>query len=259
MADNAPSSPQAVSLAGTGSGPAVVLSPLTLAYSGVSVGSTSGSLTLTLNNTGNAALSINGIALTGANPADFAESSTCGNSVLPSGSCSINLTFSPSAAGSRTASLILTDNATNSPQTVNVSGTGNAPLAGVTPAGLNFSSQNVGTTSSTQSVTLTNNGNAALSIGGVALMGVNPGDFAETTTCGSALAASGSCTIRVTFAPTLPGSRTAMLSITDNSSNATGSVQSVPLTGTGNGPGSASHPPASLSGVKPREPPVLRR
>src|SRR5260370_8535193 len=84
----------------------------------------------------------------------------------------------------------------------------------------------MGTTSAAQSVTLSNTGNASLNLTSVSASG----DFAQTNTCGSSVAASANCTISVTFTPTASGSRTGTLSITDNAS---GSPQSVSLTGIG--------------------------
>jgi hypothetical protein len=105
-----------------------------------------------------------------------------------------------------------------------------APAVSLSPTSLTFSSQTVNTTSAAQSVTLTNSGNAALTISSIGISGANAGDFSQTNTCGSSLAAGASCTISVTFKPTATGTRTAAVSIADN---ATGSPHTVSLTGTG--------------------------
>ena len=97
---------------------------------------------------------------------------------------------------------------------------------------LTFSSQQVGSSSSSQSVTLTNSGNATLMISGVSTTGTDASDFAQTNTCGSSVNAGANCTIAVTFKPTASGSRTASVSVADN---ATGSPQTVSLSGTGSG------------------------
>jgi len=244
ITDNAPGSPQTVSLTGTGSGPVVALSASNLSFSSQAVGSTSGTQTLTLNNTGNAPLTITSNPVTGTNAGDFSATSTCGSTVAPGGTCTFSVTFAPTASGTRTASLTITDNATNSPQTVNLSGTGTGPTASLSVASLTFN--NVGTTSVPQTLTLSNTGNAALSISGIAFTGANAGDFGETTTCGSSLAVSSSCTITVTFTPAAAGSRTASLNITDNSNNVAGNQQSVSLTGTSTGPIVSLNPPSTL-------------
>ena len=77
---------------------------------------------------------------------------------------------------------------------------------------------------------MSNPGSAALSITSIAIIGTNSGDFAQTNTCGSSVAAGGSCTISVTFTPAAAGARSAAVSITDS---ATGSPHSIALSGTG--------------------------
>jgi hypothetical protein len=104
-----------------------------------------------------------------------------------------------------------------------------APIVSLSTTSLTFSQQYVGTTSAAQNINLTNTGNAALSIASVSLTGTNPGDFSQTNTCGSGVAAGANCSISVTFAPKGAGTRSAALSMTDNAS---GSPQTVNLTGT---------------------------
>ena len=112
-----------------------------------------------------------------------------------------------------------------------------APSAAISPSSLTFSSKNQGTTSSVQNVTLTNSGNAALSITGISVGGTNPSDFQQTNSCGSGVVPGGNCSIGVTFTPSATGSRSATLSIGDNS---TGSPQFVSLAGTGVPPATAA-------------------
>ena len=98
------------------------------------------------------------------------------------------------------------------------------------PTSLTFSSQAVGTTSTAQAVIVTNTlPKATITISSVTVTGTNPGDFAETNTCGT-IVAGGTCTISVTFTPAAAGTRTASVSITNNGG---GSPQTVGLTGTG--------------------------
>jgi HYDIN/CFA65/VesB-like, Ig-like domain/Putative collagen-binding domain of a collagenase len=93
-------------------------------------------------------------------------------------------------------------------------------------ASLSFGNQAVGTSSTPQSVTLANSGNAALTISGMTVSG----DYAQTNNCGGSVAAGGNCAIQVTFHPTTSGTRTGAVTITDNSAN---SPQQIALTGTG--------------------------
>ena len=243
VADNASGSPQTVALSGTGASPGVSLSPSSLSFGNEPVGVVSSSQTITLSNTGNAALSITGLALAGANPSDFAQSNNCGASVAAGGNCTISVTFTPAASGSFTASVSVADNASGSPQTVALSGTGASPGVSLSPSSLSFGNEPVGVVSSSQTITLSNTGNAALSITGLALAGANPSDFAQSNNCGASVAAGGNCTISVTFTPAASGSFTASVSVADNAS---GSPQTVALSGTGASPG-VSLSPSSLS------------
>jgi len=222
ITDNAAGSPQTVSLTGTGIAPFVKLTPSSLTFSGQQVGTTSASQKVTLKNTGTATLTINTIAASG----DFAQTDTCGSSVAINASCTITVTFTPTAEGTRTGSVSISDNASGSPQAVTLTGTGLAPLVSLSPTTLTFSSQTVGTTSSPQNVTLTNTGNSSLSITSITATG----DYAQTNTCGSSVAAGANCSVSVTFAPTTTGTRNGTITFTDNASD---SPETVSLTGTG--------------------------
>jgi hypothetical protein len=243
VTDNSGGSPQTVSLAGTGTVPSASLSPASLSFGNQSVNTKSGTLTATLTNGGGAPLSLSSIALTGANPGDFAQTNTCGTSVAAGASCSISVTFDPTASGSRSASVSFTDNAGGSPQSLGLSGTGTSVTVSLSPTSLSFGNQSVNTTSGVLTATLTNGGNAGLSLSSIALTGTNPGDFAQTNTCGTSVAAGASCSISVTFDPTASGSRSASVSFTDN---AGGSPQSLGLSGTGTS-ATVSLSPSSLS------------
>src|SRR5271157_2519696 len=103
------------------------------------------------------------------------------------------------------------------------------PAASVAPACFGFGDQNLGMTSGSQPVTLSNTGEGSLTISGIA----TSANFGETDNCGGSVAASGSCTINVTFSPTGIGLLNGTLTITDNSNGVTGSTQTVSLSGTG--------------------------
>ena len=100
------------------------------------------------------------------------------------------------------------------------------------PMNLDFGVRGVGSTSPAKTTTLTNTGNSALTVSGITISGTNPNDFAlvSSTPCGASVAASATCDIKVTFKPSAKGSRTAILSIADSSSD---SPQQVTLTGQG--------------------------
>jgi hypothetical protein len=230
ITDNALGSPQSVSLEGTGIAPApiVSLSSIVLTFANQNVGSTSPSQAILLKNTGYAALNISSIAVTGTNNGDFAQTNTCGSSVVAGASCAINVTFTPTATGTRTASVTITDNASDSPESVSLTGNGVVPILNLATPVI-FGGTAVGTTSS-QSITPSNTGGGPLTISSITITGVNAGDFSQTNTCGTGIAAGGNCTITFIFSPMAAGSRTATLTMTDN---AAGSPQTVSLSGTG--------------------------
>lgn len=242
VADNAAGSPQTAMLSGTGTAPAAPiasLTPATVPFGSLTVGTTSAPMSLTLSNTGNATLNITGITIAGANGSDFAVSTganACGATLAAGASCSIYVSFSPASASSFTATVQVADNAAGSPQTSALTGTGTpppAPVVTLAPTSVAFASQTTGTTSAPTTVTLTNSGNAALTITGISIAGTNPTDFAIATgsnVCGSSVAAGASCNIYVTFSPTSAVSFSASLTIADN---AAGSPQTVALTGSG--------------------------
>jgi hypothetical protein len=223
-------SPQSVALSGTGVAPSVTLGGNSISFGNQNVGTTSGVQMVNLSNTGTATLTIASISIAGANAGDFAQTNTCGGSVAAGANCSISVTFKPTAAGTRSASVKITDNAAGSPQNVALTGTGVTPAVMLSATSLNFGGQLVTTASAAQNVTLTNNGTATLNISSIAVTGANSGDFSETNTCGASVAAAGNCTISVNFKPTATGNRAASVTITDD---AAGSPQAAALTGTG--------------------------
>jgi Beta-propeller repeat/Abnormal spindle-like microcephaly-assoc'd, ASPM-SPD-2-Hydin len=225
ITDSASNSPQTVSLAGTGTAPVIAVSTAALTFSAQVLGSTSASQPVTVSNTGNAVASLSSITATG----DFAQTSNCGTTLAASTSCTVNVTFIPTATGTRTGSLSIVDNAAGSPQAVSLSGTGANSVLNPSPLALAYAAQLVGSTSNPQPVTLTNPGSTAISV-----TSIQPsGDFAQANTCGSSVAANSTCTINVTFTPTASGTRNGTLTITDSASN---SSQTISLTGTGTAP-----------------------
>src|SRR5207244_1867838 len=159
---------------------------------------------------------------------DYAQNNNCGTTLAAGTSCTINVTFTPTVTGTRTGAITITDNAPNSPQTVNLTGNGGAPVVNLSPTSLDFGNQQVGSTSGAQPVTLSNTGTAVLNISSI----VASGDYAQNNNCPLTVAAGANCTINVTFTPTTTGTRTGTITITDDASN---SPQTVNLTGNGTG------------------------
>ncbi len=231
ITDNASGSPHAISLSGTGAGapaPAVTLAPPSLTFTSQTINTTSASQPVTLTNSGNAALTISSIAAS----AQYGQTNNCPASpatLAAAGTCTINVTFTPTATGTQTGSVTITDNASGSPHAIGLSGTGaaaGAPGVSLTPTSLSFPARTVGTTSAAKTVTLKNTGTTTLTITSIA----TSGDYSQTNTCGASRTAGQSCTISVKFKPTAKGTRTGTLTVIDN---ATGSPHTVSLTGTG--------------------------
>jgi YVTN family beta-propeller protein len=106
------------------------------------------------------------------------------------------------------------------------------PTATLAPSSLNLGSEPVGTPSAAQNLTLSSSG-ASLAITSIAFTGTNSSDFSETNNCGSSLNASSSCTISVIFTPSVAGAESATLTVSDDSGGASGTTQTVSLSGTG--------------------------
>ncbi len=147
------SNPMTIAAVLNGAGPAATLSPTSLSFGNQVINTTSVAKTVTLTNTGTAALNISSITTSG----DFAIfSKTCGSTLAVGAKCKVKVTFTPTVLGKLTGTLTFTDNAPNSPQTVALSGTGVLP-ATLTPATATYAAQAVGTTSAAKTFTLTNN------------------------------------------------------------------------------------------------------
>jgi len=122
--DNAPGSPQTVVLSATVINPQAHLSATSLSFGTQKVGTSNAAKAVTLTNTGATALTITSIAIAGTNPLDFVQTNNCPSSLAANAGCTVYVTFKPTASGLRSASVVITDNAQNSPQNISLSGTG---------------------------------------------------------------------------------------------------------------------------------------
>ncbi|HTU41262.1 MAG TPA: choice-of-anchor D domain-containing protein [Candidatus Aquilonibacter sp.] len=225
---------------GAESAAAVSVNPGSLQFSALAVGSTSDAQTVLLRNMGTAALSVSSVTANG----DFAQTNNCGSSVPAASSCTISVTFTPTAQGARSGSVVVQDDAAGAPSSIALSGVGEggsssnpAPDAVLTPSSMAFLSVPVGHSSSPQSVTLTNAGNASLTTSGIQMTG----DFSETDNCPTTLSAGAACTINIVFTPTVEGNRSGSLTVSEKSS-----VQTASLTGVGSA-ASVQVSPAALT------------
>ena len=228
VASNDPASPATATLKGTGN-PAgsLTILPIAQAFPATTVGSNSSTLTSTIYNTTAQAIYLSAGSLT--DSADFTQVDNCNGLVAAvTGTCNVSFSFTPKSNGPLASTYMIHDlNNPATPLTVALSGNGTAPLAAqaaLTPASASFGTVTVGN-NSTQVLTLTNAGNAALAIASTSLAA---GPFTLVTkTCTTTLAAASSCTFTLTYTPTAIGTQTATFSVTD----AVG-TQSSALTGT---------------------------
>ena len=243
--DDGPGSPHSVTMTGSAK-QQVILAPPSLYFPSQFVGTTSAAKTITLNNDLTRALTIASVTLSGTSASEFNVSTTCPTSpaTLPaSGTCALQVTFSPIASGTRTATLTVSDDASNKQQTVSLSGAGSAPVL-VTPSSITNFTAKVGTTSAYQTITVKNAQTAA----NVNISNFNlSGDFVQTSTsCGAAypyvLVPGASCNLTVSFDPTISGTRTGQLQVFEIG---TVSPQVVNLSGIGTAPLTVA--PASLN------------
>jgi hypothetical protein len=102
----------------------VSLAPSTLNFGSQKVQTAGPPQTITFSNVGKIGVSLHSINITGADSADFKPSTTCTATLVAEASCSITVTFKPSATGTRSASVVVNDNGGNSPQRVNLTGSG---------------------------------------------------------------------------------------------------------------------------------------
>jgi Beta-propeller repeat len=177
-------------------GAAAASVPAELQFPSTNVGTTSAPMGTTIYDLGTDALTVSNVAASG----DFAvKSNSCGTVPSSGGSCAIQVTFTPTATGTRNGTLTITDSSAGSPHKVTLTGLGAAALT-VSPTQLTFASQAAGSTSPAQTVTLTAGVNA-VEISRIQVSG----DFSETNNCGTSIAAGRECEIHVSFTPKTAG------------------------------------------------------
>lgn len=256
LQDDAGNSPQSVTLTGTGvaaQSHSATLSPASIDFGSQAPGSTSAVQSLTLTNTGGAVLNISSVTLTGVNANAFSLANACGATLATGANCSIAVTFTPPSIGRFSANVTVADDATGTPQTATLVGTGTTAstyLATLSPSSASFGSVAVNTTSPAQTFTLSNTGNSAVSISNVTITGANASAFTLTNSCGSSLAAGAQCSMTVTFTPSSSGQFSAGLSVLDN---ANGSPQIASLSGTGSSPDFSTSSPTPGEAVNAGE------
>jgi hypothetical protein len=222
ITDNAAGSPQTIFLLGNAQYAAINFSSNGLAFGDQLVGvPTTENLIVT--NTGSGALAITNVTISGPGAGDFvkaADTCTTVAYVAPHASCTLSVRFGPSVDRLRSANLVLTDNAADSPQTLPLAGNGVYPVLTLLPTWLDFGIARVKSPSAAQYLYLLNNGTVPATVANVSVGGLDSSDFGQTNTCTLASIVPGTyCTISVRFVPKISGDRNATLIITDNASS----------------------------------------
>jgi hypothetical protein len=205
--------------------PIVSMSTTSVSVGNVNVGSW-GTATFTVGNTGNAALSVTGITVSGTDAGQFAVSPTSFAVNVGAAAQPVTVTFTPGSTGAKSASLSIAHNAAGSPSTVSLSGTGTAPVCSLSSTSVAFGNVEKGQTSQ-QSCWIRNTGTATLTVSG---MSDDSDQFSFSPGAPLNINAGDSTAVTVTFAPTSVGNKSGVIMITHNAS---GSPSSVSLSGTG--------------------------
>lgn len=257
-------SPATINLSGLGVAPstptpAATLTPSTLpSFGNQTIGTASGTKTVTLSNGGTKPLTISNIQ--DSNGAEFVRTGTCATGAIAIGaSCTVMVSFNPVSAGAKAATIAITDDAGNvstATQRIDLAGTGVAaalPAPTLSVTSVDFGNQDINTASAAKTLTITNSSSTdVLAIASIAIDGANASEYGVDNTtanaCTASLSASSSCDVSIKFLPTAAGPRTADLTVT---TNATGSPYVVPLSGTGSavvGPTPTSTPATNVGG-----------
>jgi hypothetical protein len=222
------------------SGNVLVSAQGTIHVGSASVGSPAATEVITISNVGTTALA--GLSLSTTDQ-EFTVSSLSTTTLAPGASVNFGVTFTPSAAGSRSASVAIASNDSDeNPFVIHFAGTGQTSpeIAIEQPGGINlidgsanvhFSNSTLGSTGAPAIFTIRNNGNAALTGLATSVGGSASGDFVVSAPAITALAPGASTTFQVAFKPTVSGLRSATLHVASN--DADENPFDVVLTGTG--------------------------
>jgi Protein of unknown function (DUF1573)/Abnormal spindle-like microcephaly-assoc'd, ASPM-SPD-2-Hydin len=244
FSSNAPSSPTSISLSGIGSAvavPGVVITPVPptpLTFAAQTVATTSTSQNILVTNAGAANLLIGSITIT-TGAADFARVAPppgppdCLGVLAPAAQCAIAIAFTPRAVGPSAGNVQILTNAIPRGYDVPLAGTGAAATVGLLSVSdaINFGDQIIGTSSSPQTVFISNVGNGFVFVNGVGVTGPNAADFQSSGICGG-LVPGASCAVSISFNPATIGPKTAQLAIGSDAQNAA-TVNAIGLSGNG--------------------------
>lgn len=198
-----------VPLSGTGIKAGLSTSPTSLNFPDTAINTTSAVQLVTVTNYGNAGASISNITTSG----DFTQENNCPASLAATETCTVQVAFAPSVAGTRTGSLTISGIDTASQTSISAStaltGFGADLAISISPSTVDFGGVVVGSTSDTQIITITNTSNVAITLGSISV--TDP--FSQTNDCGTTLAIGSSCTINLSYTPVSTDSTSGTLTI----------------------------------------------
>jgi hypothetical protein len=230
--DNASSSPQHVAVSGTGVADMTV-TPTSAMFTSTKIGSKK-TKSITVSNRQNVQVSLSE-GFSGTNSSDFSVTGgTCTSTLAAKTSCTLIVTYAPTQLGTESATMTVTDSPdTLGPYTVSFTTAENIPATVAPATTLAFGTLTARTPTKTKSITVTNVSAFSLSVSEGSIGGPNAGDFAVTGgTCGGMVSANSTCTIAITFTPTLHATAESASIAVSVGSDPT-SPHNIALTGTG--------------------------
>jgi hypothetical protein len=229
LTDNATPGTQTIALSGTAiyARPVLNVSPGSINFGSVQVGTTSAFWAVNIANTGGLPMTLATNILTDA--AEFSYTGNCGAVVAAYSSCNLNVVFTPQAVGNPSSAVVIATNATGGAFLLPIIGTGVGaapPVVQLSPGSINFGSVTENNSSGTWTIYVGNTGGSPLTIGSIVLSDTK--DFVLGGNCGTTVAAYSSCSETAVFKPQRVGTIQGTITFTDNAGSGT---QAVSLTG----------------------------
>lgn len=203
VTDNTSGISQTMTFMGFGQYPGPTVSPQSITFGDVQIGSISAPITTTVTAPDGHPVTVSYLS-----PQFGVTTTSC--SATP---CQIGVTFAPTATGTVNGTITFQDVVTKTSGSLGVRGTGGVPVVSLSPSMLSFATRNTGSTSIAQTVALTNSGNAPLNISSISITGTNEADFVQSNHCSSPIFVGAGCTFSISFAPSEIGDLSAAVQI----------------------------------------------
>ncbi|MGV3641252.1 MAG: malectin domain-containing carbohydrate-binding protein [Adhaeribacter sp.] len=206
----APSTPQGTALTAS-----TLTGPASLDFDAIATGGSS-SKVITLSNVGgNQAILVHSVVFSGSSAYSYVAPFLMPFQLGVGKSVNINVIFKPLTAGSQPGTLVIGHSGAGQTTTINLSGEGVATGLTASPGNLHFFSQQAGTTSASQAITVTNSGTTERLVSSVIIAGTNSSEFAYSTPGSLTLAPGASTEVAISFKPASLGTKVAQVQISD--------------------------------------------